>query len=129
MDNGVFDSSYHQRNYDGHQQKKGNQSVSSAYYSHDGRPDSVQMQLPDFTGQHKEVNNYQFTFWDMARSHQPLIVLSVFIILVVGIFVSSFAYCIEKKGAKPYGQVIKFVESDVDLDDQTDSELELIDDR
>merc|ERR1719410_562109 len=141
MDNGVFDSNYHQRNYvegqqqkgtgnydDGHQQNE-NTSVSSAYYSHDGRPDTVQMQLPDFTGQHKEVNDYQFTFWDMARSHQPLIVLSVFIILVLGIFVSSFAYCIENKGAKPYGQVIKFVESDVDLDDQTDSELELIEDR
>merc|ERR550525_1917306 len=103
-----------------HDDKKSNKS--NANYAHDERPDYVKM--PDF-GQSQQVNDYQFTFWDMARSHQPLIVISVLVILVVGIFVSSFAYCIEKKGPKPYGQVIKFVESDVDLDDQTDSELEL----
>merc|ERR1740116_561934 len=113
LGNGVFDGEY---------AEKHRNETSSAYsaYSHDERPDSVKMQLPlDFGAQAKPVNDYQFTFWDMARSHQPLIVISVMIILVVGIFVSSFAYCIEKKGPKPYGQVIKFVESDVDLDDQT----------
>merc|ERR1712087_242076 len=95
----------------------------------DARSEAVKMQLPfDFEEDEDKVA-HRFTFWDMALSHQPLIVISVLIILVVGIFVSSFAYCIEKKGAKSYGQVVKFVESDVDLDDQTDSELELIEDR
>jgi len=97
-------------------------------HSQDARSEALKMQLP-FEHDPVDKVTHQFTFWDMALSHQPLIVISVLIILVVGIFVSSFAYCIEKKGAKPYGQVVKFVESDVDLDDQTDSELELIEDR
>merc|ERR1712129_605813 len=118
LDNGVFDGEYVEKY----------RNETSSAYSHDERPDYVKLPL-DFGAQAKPANDYQFTFWDMARSHQPLIVISVMIILVVGIFVSSFAYCIEKKkGSKPYGQAVKYVESDIDLDDQTDSELELIDD-
>lgn len=78
----------------------------------------------------EEMLRYRFTIWDLVHAQKQFIFIAVLTVLGVGLFVVSFAQCIEWKQGKrklPYGQVIKFVESDTD--DGTDSEDELVDDQ
>merc|ERR1712062_501026 len=87
------------------------------------------MDLPTIIGREKDVNIphdiHSSSFWDMTKAAQRLTILAVSI-LTAGIFVSLLSYCMEMKGLKTRGPGLKFVESSVDLDDQTDSEVELI---
>jgi len=75
---------------------------------------------------------HRYTLWNVVAAHQTFLFVAVLVVLGIGIFVTTFAHCIEyKTDGKSYGHVIKFVESDVDHDDNTDSELDedLMDDQ
>jgi len=76
-----------------------------------------------------QLVHHKWTLWNVLKAHESFIFVAILIVLGIGIFVSTFAQCLEYKSAEPktYGHVIKFAESDVD--DGTDSELDLIDDQ
>jgi len=83
-------------------------------------------------GEHEIFHHHHYTLWNVVTAHQTFLFVAVLVVLGVGIFVTSFAHCIKyKTDGKAYGHMIKFVESDVDHDDVTDSEMDedLLDDQ
>merc|ERR1719385_643472 len=57
-----------------------------------------------------QLVHHKWTLWNVLKAHESFIFVAILIVLGIGIFVSTFAQCLEYKSAEPktYGHVIKF---------------------